>query len=124
MSENSKSNNRKKGSWSENLVDKYLKKQGHKIISKNFRSPLGEIDIIFWDHDEIVFSEIKSRTSLKYGFPVESVTFRKKQHIIRTARYFLHLHHLEDCHIRFDIIEVYLYKNQKPIIHPIQNVFW
>ena len=124
MLENSKTRNKEKGNIGENLVNEYLEKQGCHIVSRNFKSHFGEIDIIFFDNDELVFSEIKARTSLEYGFPAESITSKKQQHIINTARYFLYLHRLTNYNIRFDVIEVYLYENKTPIIHQIKNVFW
>jgi len=121
---NSKTKNKEKGNLGETLVYRYLEKNDCPIIAKNFKSYFGEIDIIFFDKDELVFSEIKSRTGLKYGFPAESVTFRKKKHIINTAKYFLYINNLTNCNIRFDVIEVYLSKNSSPLINQIKNVFW
>lgn len=80
--------------------------------------------MIFLDKKEIVFTEVKTRTGIKYGFPAESVTRFKKKHIWNSAKYFLWEAGLLDSAIRFDVIEVYLNTGQTPIIHHIKNVFW
>lgn len=123
MSENIKTKNKLKGNFGEELVYEYLEKEGTRVLARNFKSNFGEIDVIFKDKDEIVFAEIKSRTGIKYGFPAESVTFRKQNHIKMTAKYYLYINNLMNCKIRFDVIEVYL-KSDKNIIHQIKNVFW
>lgn len=119
-----KSDNRIKGNYGEKIVSNYLEKYGYEILLKNFQSNFGEIDIIFKDKNELVFGEIKTRTGIKYGFPAESVTYYKKKHILNTAKYFLYKNKLYNCYIRFDVIEVYLEKNSKPVINHIKNVFW
>lgn len=124
MLENSKTKNKEKGNLGENLVYRCLERNNCQIIAKNFKSNFGEIDIIFFDKDELVFSEIKSRTGLEYGFPAESVTFKKKKHIINTAKYFIYINNLANYNIRFDVIEVYLFKNSSPLINQIKSVFW
>ena len=124
MLEKSKTKNKIKGNFGEDIVEKYLVKNDFEILNRNFKCNFGEIDIIFKDKDEIVFAEIKTRTGLEYGFPVESVTYFKKKHILNTAKYFIYINELENIPLRFDIIEVLLLENQKPIINHIKNVFW
>ena len=102
----------------------------------NFRLAVREKNVLFSgivdeqvyhadaDNEEIVFTEIKTRSGIEYGFPAESVTYFKKQHIWNTAKYFLYKTGLSNECIRFDVIEVYLKKNEKNIINHIKNVFW
>lgn len=124
MSENIKTKNKEKGDFGEKIVQLYLEKYNYSILCKNFRCNLGEIDLIFEDEDEIVFTEVKTRMGIKYGFPAESVTNIKKKHILNTAKYFLHKTGLLKKNVRFDVIEVYLYENKAPTINHIKNVFW
>ena len=124
MSESIKSDNKVKGNFGEKIVLKYLNKYGYEILDKNFESSYGEIDIIFKDKNYIVFAEIKSRTSVKYGLPAESVTKYKKRHILNTAKYYLYKNEGLKCDVRFDVIEVYFRKNNVPLINHIKNVFW
>ena len=122
MLESMKSKNKIKGNYGERVVYEYLEKCGYEIVMKNFKCNLGEIDIIFMDKNELVFAEIKSRTSAKYGFPAESVTDYKKKHILNTAKYFLYKTEMFNAFVRFDVIEVYL--KEKNYINHIKNVFW
>ena len=70
------------GRFGEDEAVKYLKQKGYKILDRNFSCKRGEIDIVALDKEEIVFIEIKSRVSLKYGLPSEAVTKNKLKHII------------------------------------------
>ena len=124
MLENIRSKNKEKGDEGEKIVIRYLKQCGYEILIRNFRCRSGEIDVIFKDNEEIVFAEIKTRSGTNYGFPAESVTVFKKNHILNTARYFLYRYHLWNCNVRFDVIEVYLKKYSKYDINHIKNVFW
>ena len=65
--------------------------------------------------------EVKTRTSTKYGRPSEAVTYLKKQHIYKVAKYFLYKYKLQNCFIRFDVIEVFYYNNKFYINH-IKNM--
>ena len=69
------------GKLGEELAVGYLQKQNYKIIERNFECRQGEIDIIALDKNELVFIEVKTRTSIKYGKPAEAVNqIKKKQH--------------------------------------------
>ncbi len=94
------------GKKSESEAISYLKKNGYKILEKNFRTRFGEIDIIAIEKDVIVFVEVKSRKSLNYGHPKESVDFRKQQKISKVALYYLKKNNLFDCSARFDVITI------------------
>lgn len=109
------------GKFGENEAVEYLKRQGYKILERNFSCRQGEIDIIALDKTEIVFIEIKARMSLKYGLPSEAVTKRKLEHIYRTAEYFLYARNLENENTRIDVIEIYI-KNNKVIINHLKQV--
>ncbi len=110
------------GKHGEDLACKYLDNNNYKIIQRNFRCKQGEIDIIALDKNYIVFVEIKSRTSNKYGLPSESVTQRKMKHIIKAATYFLYMNHLENVNTRIDVIEVYVKNGTYNINHLKQVV--
>ena len=119
-----KSKNKVKGNQGEEVVNKYLEKNGCEVLARNFYCRFGEIDIVFKEKEEVIFAEIKTRTGIKYGFPAESVTYFKKKHILNTAKYFLYINKLFEKNVRFDVIEVYLRKNQIPLINHIKSVFW
>lgn len=109
------------GKNGEDKAVKYLEKQGYTIIERNFLCRQGEIDIIALDEKYLVFVEIKSRTSAEYGLPSESVTERKKKHMLKAIQYYLYKRNLENVDIRIDVIEVYV-KDEKYTINHIKQI--
>jgi putative endonuclease len=108
------------GQKAENQALVYLEKQGLWLLQRNFRCPLGEIDLIMQDQEGIVFIEVRYRSNLEYGNPIESVTKTKQQRLIRTACYFLKQKRgLESLNYRFDIIGI----NKTTHLEWIQNAF-
>ncbi|MGD9279831.1 MAG: YraN family protein, partial [Desulfobacterales bacterium] len=76
------------GEQGEALAARRLKKAGYKIIETNYRTRLGEIDIIAKDKDTIVFVEVKSRRSVYFGNPKQAVTLQKQKKISLVALYY------------------------------------
>lgn len=95
------------GKFGESEAEHYLKKKRYKILEKNYRGRLGEIDIIAEKKKEIIFVEVKTRKSDKFGKPYEAVDFRKQRKIIICAKEYLAKNALYERNIRFDVIEVY-----------------
>lgn len=110
------------GRLGENISTDYLIKKGYKIIDKNFLCRQGEIDIIAVDKNEIVFIEVKTRTSLKYGNPIEAINKNKIKHIYNTAKYYLHINSLQDKFVRFDVIEIYITNKTCYIKHHVKII--
>ena len=77
------------GNLGEKFAQRLIKAKGYKILTTNFRSKFGEIDIIAQKNDFLVFIEVKTRWSNKYGKPEEAVTSKKLWKIKKTAEYFL-----------------------------------
>ena len=94
------------GRKGEKLVEDYLKKQGCTILKRNFRTPFGEADLIAKDGDEIVFIEVKTRTSDRYGKPSEAVVKDKQKRYKLIAKFYW-LQTGEEPNARFDVAEVY-----------------
>lgn len=110
-------NTRKFGIIGEKIAQDYLRSKGYKILKSNFYTKMGEIDIIAQKENWIVFVEVKTRTSLKFGTPAMAVNFNKRQHIKNSAKVFLHINKLEDRNIRFDVIEVFINEGKCNINH-------
>ena len=89
------------------LAQKYLKKQKYKIIEKNYKTRYGEIDIIALDKNYIVFIEVKTRVSTKFGRASEAVDSNKQRYIKNVALGYLKINDLLNSNVRFDVIEVY-----------------
>ncbi|MBD3360889.1 YraN family protein [Candidatus Peregrinibacteria bacterium] len=120
--------NKKLGKLGEKIAEKFLIAQKYKILEKNFHSRYGEIDIIAVDlskKPQIVFVEIKTRTSVLFGEPQEAVSFTKKAKILKTALYFLNSARQKLPFIwRIDIIALKLDRKRKIIdINHIKNIF-
>ena len=77
------------GKWAENQACNILLSKGYKILTKNFRSKFGEIDIVALHQNTLVFVEVKARQNTKFGYPEEAVTNIKIQKIIKTANYYM-----------------------------------
>lgn len=105
------------GKIGEDLAVRYLQQRNYKIIERNFECRQGEIDIIAIDKNELVFIEVKTRTSIKYGKPAEAVNQIKQKHLIKAVKYYLYSRHLENEFIRIDVIEIYLYDNRYRVNH-------
>lgn len=94
------------GNQGELAAQKYLKKQGYKILQTNFSCNFGEIDIIARQKKCIVFVEVKTKTSLNFGHPREMVNLKKQNKIAKVAEYYLIKNKLTSCECRCDVIEV------------------
>ena len=94
------------GKKGENLAVGFLRKKGYRIVAANFRSPLGEIDLVAQEGDVTVFVEVKTRSSVEYGMPQESVTSAKQIQILKTALIYLKKNNLGSGNYRFDVVSV------------------
>ncbi|MCD8309149.1 MAG: YraN family protein [Clostridia bacterium] len=98
--------NKKLGKKGEKLAAKYLKKNGYKIVARNYKNPFGEIDIIAKKEDTVVFCEVKTRLSDIFGVPSEAVDRNKCRRYVQGAKFFFAERNVNYT-IRFDIIEVF-----------------
>lgn len=98
--------NTQKGSAGERRAYYYLRKQGYKIVARNYRKRFGEIDLIGWDGDTLAFIEVKARANNLRGRPEEAVHRTKRRQICRVAREYRSRNHLHDINYRFDIVSI------------------
>lgn len=113
-------NNIEKGKLGEKIALKYIISKGGKVVERNYRTKMGEVDLIAKLNGELVFIEVKSRKNVDYGYPSESVDYKKKRRITNVAKYYILDNSLDDLSIRFDVIEIYF--NEKKVNH-IVNAF-
>ena len=109
------------GDRGENIAAEYLRAHGYQICERQFRTPLGEIDLIARQNECLVFIEVKTRRSLRYGTPAAAVNALKQQKIIRTAYWYLRQQQLEETLCRFDVIEIYFSQEGKWTIQQFEN---
>ncbi|MBW2367999.1 MAG: YraN family protein [Deltaproteobacteria bacterium] len=112
----------KTGCHGETIAVKYLKQNGYKILTRNFRTKFGEIDIIALDNDTIAFIEVKTRRSNRYGDPKWAVTYRKKRKISQVALYYLKTTRQNNRKGRFDVVSI-TFQNNLPVVEIIKNAF-
>ncbi len=98
--------NKIKGDFGEKQAQNYVKKLGYQILETNYKTKFGEVDIIAKDKEIIVFIEVKSRNSLKYGRPSEAVTLYKQNKIRQVAQFYIIKNNLISNYIRFDVLEI------------------
>jgi len=120
-----KKDNKKTGNSGENTACLFLGSKGYKIIEKNYRAYRKEIDIIAQKDGYIIFAEVKTRSSVKFGTPSESVNLKKRQNIIFAAKMFLLENSLYSKYQpRFDVIEIYRdKKTEKDYVRHITEAF-
>jgi len=99
-----------------------LKQNGYKILVRNYKNKLGEIDIIACDKDTICFIEVKSRRSDRLGFPQEAIFTPKQRKISKVALSFLKENNLFDKKARFDVVSV-IFSGEIPRLDLIKNAF-
>jgi len=111
------------GAAGERAAAKFLRQAGLRIIGKNFRTPIGEIDLIALDVDTIVFVEVKTLRSDEAADPENRVDRRKQDKLFRVAHDWLTRHRYPDRSYRFDAVSVVMPEKGKPEIRHIVDAF-
>lgn len=108
------------GKRGEAIAREHLQKQGYAILVNNFRCKLGEIDIIAQDKHIVVFVEVRTLTSAKFGPAYNTVTYHKQQQVKRAALFYISQHNLVNTQFRFDVIGITL--NQQTGEHHLDHI--
>ena len=111
------------GELGERAAKKHLKRQGLKFLTANFRSPRGEIDLIFRDADCLVFIEVKTRSSEEWVRPAAAVDQERRGRLTRAALDYLRLLRNPPVKLRFDIVEVLLQDGAVREVRHLPNAF-
>ena len=112
------------GRWGEKLCEKFLKRKGLRILTRNFSCKTGELDLVMVDTDStIVFVEVRTKAVTDFATPEDSITKPKKTRLLRTARYFLATNSIQDRPYRFDIVTIVVEESNKPKINHYENAF-
>ena len=99
-------NRQKLGRLGEDTAAEFLMREGYRIIERNFRTKIGELDIIARRGDVLAFVEVKTRQGDMFGRPAESVGAEKQVHIRRTAELYMKMKKMHPLKVAFDVIEV------------------
>ena len=117
------SHNLSHGFNGEEIAASYLQSLGYKIIERNYRSGRwGELDIVCYEGDDLVFVEVKSRIGRKFGQPIEALTPGKLLRIRRTAEHYSLTHPQAAKSMRFDVVTVSQDKKGAPEVSLYRNV--
>ncbi len=116
-------NKMKTGARGEELAADRLKRCGYHILARNYRAAHGELDIVARRDNVIVFVEVKTARSGRFGAPETWVDERKQRHIGEAADAFLLEHDIRDLDCRFDVIAVDL-SQSPPRVNHIEDAFW
>ncbi|MBN1347278.1 MAG: YraN family protein [Phycisphaerae bacterium] len=111
------------GRKGEKLARRHLKRQGYRILAKNYRCPAGEIDVIALDGRTIAFVEVKTRQGQAQADPEDTVTASKRRKLYQVARYWLAQRRADNYGCRFDVVAVTLQDEGKPLIRHTPGAF-
>lgn len=111
--------NLQRGALGEAAAKKQLRRLGLKFLTANFRSPRGEIDLVFREADCLVFVEVKTRSSEEWVRPAAAVDKERRQRLTRAALDYLRLLRNPEVKVRFDIVEVLL---ENGVVHEVRHL--
>lgn len=96
------------GNWGEDAAARHARAHGAQVLARNFRTKVGELDLVLLHEGVIAFGEVKARTDLRHGGGLEAVTPRKQRRIARTAMLFLirQGYDPDAVRCRFDVFDV------------------
>lgn len=112
------------GALGEKLAISALRENSYTILEKNYRCKIGEIDIVARHGSYLVFIEVKTRSSHRFGNPAAAITAEKQQRIVRVAQFYLSEKQLGDCDIRFDVVTVVGKTPKKSSVTILEDAFY
>lgn len=116
-------NNKKIGVEGEKLAVNFLKQNNYDVLNVNYRCRYGEIDIVARQGNILIFVEVKTRSSLKFGMGREAVNYNKQKKIRKAAMSFINEKRIYFSEIRFDVIDILIKKPRFFEITHIKNAF-
>lgn len=111
------------GQASETRAEQFLRKKGYRILARNLRTTLGELDLVAEDAGVVVFVEVKARATEAFGGALLAVDRRKRAKLVRLAAQYLAERHWTDRPCRFDVV---LVQGQEPgglRVDHVENAF-
>jgi putative endonuclease len=111
------------GAEGEKIAAEFLLKQGYQILERNFRTALGEIDIVALDGKMLVFVEVKARSGVRFGAPQFAVDARKQAKMSRVALAYLSQKKMNASQCRFDVVGIVRGLNGATSIEHLKNAF-
>lgn len=105
----------------------YLMAKGYHILERNYHTPFGELDIIASYHPprearRLVFVEVKTRRTRRFGFPEEGITAKKLRHLIQSSQDYLQKNSLEDIDWQIDVLSIEMDERQQAVVTHLENI--
>jgi putative endonuclease len=101
-----------RGEW---LAAHRLESLGYAIRERNWRCPIGELDIVTEKDGVLIFVEVRTRHGDRFGTPEESINKRKQAKLLETAQTYLEEHHAEECNWRIDVVAIEIGKRNEVV---------
>lgn len=114
--------NKALGQYGENLAATHLESLGMVVLERNYRCRFGEIDIVARDGSTLVICEVKTRSSVIHGTPLEAVTGQKAARLRRLASHWLHEHDVNPPSVRIDVVSVLVPAKGAPRVERVTGV--
>ena len=111
------------GNYGERVAAAFLRRHGYRVLTRNFQTAGGEIDLVCRHGDILVFVEVRSRAGEAFGRPGETIDTRKEEALRHAARRYLELLDQEEITYRFDVVEVRLKKGEIPACTVLLDFF-
>lgn len=119
--------NKNVGDFGEDAAVEFLESKGYKVVKRNYSCRFGEIDIVALDGNCLVFVEVKTRTTSRYGAPENAVNYWKRKHLYLSARCYIDQFRMQEYFSRFDVVEVFAKSDDNNLctdkINIIRNAF-
>jgi len=114
---------RESGARGEDLAARTLRREGYSILERNFRTPVGEIDVIGEERGILCFIEVKWRRDAGSGHPAEAVTREKQRRLSRAAEWYLAKTKRFDAVCRFDVVAILAEEGSPPAVEILRDAF-
>ncbi len=111
------------GAYGERVAAAFLRRYDYRILTRNYRTTRGEIDLICRYRDVLVFVEVRTRASEDFGRPIETIDAAKQDALRFAAQRYLVLLDRDDIHYRFDAVEVMLKTGETPVCTLLSDIF-
>jgi len=112
------------GRFGQQLAANYFLAHGYKVLAENFYTQAGEIDLILEKDNQLIFVEVKTRLSEKFGLPEEAIDANKKEKLYSAGLKYLELNNVENDNFRFDCLAVLINKEEKKaLIRHHKNIY-
>jgi putative endonuclease len=112
------------GRWGDRLARQFLMAYGFVIEQTNVRYPVGEVDIVAQEGNTLCFVEVRSKTSERFGSAAESITWKKRQHLLRAAQWYLARRRVRwTGEVRFDVLAIDCHEDGKPDIELVRGAW-